>query len=122
VGVGADSAYRLWTPRPFTYVSAGQWPNEPLSAEERARYAGAYDFDGKTVRVWEEGDVLNITPLFGAEDGAIQLVPLGNHLFAYGRYVNGRLTKNYWSDDRVEFRLEDGRVVGFDDRSAAGAV
>jgi hypothetical protein len=66
--------------------------------------------------------VLRMTTIFGADEGSIQLVPLGNHVFAYGLYANGRLSRVYWSEDRIEFHFENNRVVGFDDRSATGAV
>lgn len=119
---GSDSAFALWAPRPFRAVTPAEWQEMPLGAAERDRYVGTYQYEDKQVRVWEDEGALYVTFFFGSEDQAIRLVPLGDHVFAYGRYRNGALTGIYWPADRLEFKLQDGRVVAFDDRAESGSV
>lgn len=120
--LGDDATYRFWSERPVRYVAPGEWPEQPLAPASRAPYVGTYDLDGERIRVWEEGGVLHVTPFSWAQGGPIHLVPTGEHLFAYGLYEGGRLTRVYWSADRLGFEVEGERAVRLIDRTAVGHV
>lgn len=117
-----DTAYHFSQVRPVQLVTPGAVPEVALTAAERARYEGTYLLDDAAVRVWDEGGVLHMTGFGGASGTPLHLVPLGGHVFAHGRYDEGRLTRIYWPNDRIEFELVDGRAVRFLDRAATGSV
>jgi hypothetical protein len=85
-------------PVPRRAVDAGTpWPAVALSSNELSLYEGLYEeayFGGMQVplRVWVEDGVLRSeTRTFGI----IDLVPMGDHVFAAGRYENGELVEIY---------------------------
>ncbi|MGK2934206.1 MAG: serine hydrolase domain-containing protein [Gemmatimonadaceae bacterium] len=117
-----DTVQRRWRERPVRLVHAGEWPEVALSAAERARYSGSYRQDGVNVRVWEESGLLRIADFPGLEGGVVHLIPLGDHVFAFGRYEDGKLTRIYWPDGRLEFRMGAGRATGYIDRTDKGHV
>lgn len=120
--LGLDTSYRFWHERPVRPVAPGEWPEVVLPPEERVSYVGTYDHDGARVRVWDEAGVLHISGFAGLAGDPIHLVPLGGHVFAFGRYEGRRLGKVYWPDDRIEFVVENGRATRFIDRTAGGHV
>lgn len=117
-----DTAYLFPQVRPVQLVTPGAVPEVALTAAERARYEGTYLLDDDAVRVWDDGGVLHMTGFGGASGTPLHLVPLGGHVFAHGRYEEGRLTRIYFPTDRIEFELVNGRAVRFLDRTAAGSV
>jgi CubicO group peptidase (beta-lactamase class C family) len=119
---GVDSTYRFWSERVVRRIRPGDWRTVALTAAERNRYVGVYDHAGLTVRVWEDAGVLNITPLPGMEGGPVHLVPKGDHVFAFGLYEGGQLTKIYWPDGFVEFELSGDRASRYLDRTVGGNV
>jgi CubicO group peptidase (beta-lactamase class C family) len=121
MGLG-DSTYRFPIQRTVRRVAPGEWAEVALADAERARYVGTYRYDRDTVRVWDEGGVLRMSA-FGDDRGdPFDLVPMGGHVFAWGRYEGGRLTRVYWPDDRVTFVADRARVTGFFDHDLSGHV
>ena len=93
------------------------WPSVALSSSEMSLYEGLYEeavaFDGmmpKTIQIWVEDAVLRSET---GNVGPIDLVPMGEHVFAAGEYVNGELTEILWPDERQVFQIENGRAVGY---------
>ena len=105
-------------PMPKRPVDADNpWPLVPLSPSELSSYEGHYEeaagFEGMmpvTIRTWVEGGILRSET---SNLGAIGLVPMGGHIFAAGRYVDGVLVEIYWPDERQVFDVENGRAVGY---------
>ena len=98
---------------------------EPMALSEaaRGRYIGTYRGQAPggagpvevVGKVWEEDGHLHIR--FGrlgeSTDWVFHLVPLGDHRFAHGRYVDGRVEAV--EEGVIErFLVEDGRVIGFE--------
>lgn len=103
-------------PVPMRAVDAGNpWPSVALSSNQLSLYEGLYEeasFGGMPlhIRIWVEDGVLRSeTRTFGV----IDLVPMGDHVFAIGRYVKGELLEIYWPDDRQVFQVENQRAVGY---------
>lgn len=117
----SDASYELYE-RPVHLVDEGVWPEVMLTAAERARYSGIYEQDGARVRVLEESELLRLVGFPGLEGGMVHLVPLGEHVFAFGRYEGGRLTRIYWPDGRIEFRMGATHAIGYFDRAEDGHV
>jgi ketosteroid isomerase-like protein len=98
-----------------TVDEANPWPTVELSEEELAVYEGLYEeesFGGMPVpvRIWVEGGNLRTeTRTFGVVD----LVPMGNDVFAAGRYVDGELVEIYWPGERQIFQVGDRGAIGF---------
>ncbi|CAN5818596.1 hypothetical protein BH23GEM9_BH23GEM9_15630 [soil metagenome] len=118
----AGSDYRFWQERAVRQVSPGEWPEVALTVQQRAGYAGVYLYEGEQIEVRDEAGVLLMTGFGGADGGPIHLVPMGDHVFAHGRYEDGRLTGIYWPTDRIEFVMDGDRATGFLDRTAEGSV
>lgn len=104
-------------PVPTRAVDAeNPWPSVTLSSDQLSLYEGLYEeagFGGMPlhIRVWVEEGVLRCeTRTFGVVD----LVPMGDHMFAIGRYVKGELAEIYWPDDRQIFQIENQRAVGYE--------
>ena len=81
-----------------------------VSPDDRSLYIGIYDFDGRTVRVWEQDGLLYLMGSGSLRE--VHLVPLGNHMFGLGWYRNGRLAEIY-PDRQVHFLLENGKAQRF---------
>jgi CubicO group peptidase (beta-lactamase class C family) len=120
--VGSDSAYHLMSPRPLRVVTPRTWPTVSLESAERARYTGIYEYQGRRLRIWDDGGVLRSTTFFGRDRESLQLAPMGNHVFAYARYSGGRLVRIYSPNRRIAFRVESDKVVGFDIRRVSGEL
>jgi hypothetical protein len=93
------------------------WPEVALTAAQRAVYVGEYDTGDETVRVWEEDGILQITPGSESETGTIQLVPMGDHVFAQGQYEAGELARIFWPEVRIIFTVAGDRATGYELRS-----
>lgn len=119
---GVDSTYRFWSERVVRRIRPGDRRTVVLTPAERIRYLGVYDHAGLPVRVWEDAGVLNITPLPGMEGGPVHLVPMGDHVFAFGLYEGGQVTKIYWPDGVVEFEMSGDRASSYLDRTVDGNV
>lgn len=108
--MGIDASYEHEIQRTVRVVSPEEWPTIQLTAEERARYLGVYEFDEwDRMEVFEEDGTLLFT-LPGS--GTAHLIPDGLHRFAQGRIENGEVRKIFWPDDRFQFVFdEEGDVV-----------
>jgi hypothetical protein len=95
-----------------------RWPEVPLSDGELGRYEGIYLESYGQSRIWLEKGRLRYETTIGTVD----LVPMGDHVFATGRYRDGELAEIYWPDDTMVFYLRDGRVAGFRVMSGETAV
>ena len=119
---GVEALPPLPDPRHFLDVDVEAWPQVDLSAAERGRYIGVYDHEGKRTEVWEEDGLLRTTDLAEREGLAMHLVPLGDHVFAFGRYVEGRLLRIYFPQYRIEFEIDEGRASGYREWREGGEV
>ena len=92
-----------------------------LSEAERGLYVGTYRgrAPGGTPeivgRVWDEDGHLNTRfgELGQSTDLTFHLVPLGDHRFTHGRYVDGRLDA-IETGITVQFLVEDGEATGYE--------
>jgi hypothetical protein len=94
------------------------WPEVTLSEAELARYEGSYLESFGRTRVWLEAGRLR----YETSIGVVDLVPMGDHVFATGRYQDGELMEIYWPDDTMVFYLEAGQCAGFRVMSGETAV
>ena len=118
----AHSRPRLPVGRPVLAIGAEGWKEIALSPKEHARYVGSYDEHGQQVEVWEEDGVLKMTPPPGEDQREVHLIPEGDHVFAQGRYENGRPTRIYWPDARIVFAVTDGLAKQWEVRSLDGGT
>jgi imidazolonepropionase-like amidohydrolase len=95
-----------------------RWPEVPLSDGELGRYEGSYLESYGQSKIWLEKGRLRYETTIGTVD----LVPMGDHVFATGRYRDGELAEIYWPDDTMVFYVQDGRVTGFRVMSGETAV
>ena len=93
------------------------WPSVALSPSELSYYEGLYEeapgFEGMmpiTIRIWVEDGILRSET---RNVGVIDFVPMGEHVFAAGRYVDGELAEIYWPFERQIFQIESHRAVGY---------
>lgn len=109
-------------------VTDGSWKHTSLSPDAMKAYIGSYEerLDEEAapipIDVWEDGGFLQITPLLNDTMEKLQLVPMGNHQFAMGRFEDGQLTTVYFPDSRIQFKEEGGKIVSYDFVSLEGDV
>ena len=116
-----------WTPDwvcapPVLDVSDGTWEEQPMDAGGMEKYVGTYMADGERVEVWIENSRLRITPGESSPVELIELVPMGGHTFAQGRYENEILREIYWPGVRVVFIDDNGVIQRYELRIGDTAI
>ena len=113
--LGIEASYRHEVGRPARSIEPGELQVVELTSAERARYVGVYDEDGERLEVRDEHGALRLAL---PATGWVDLLPLGNHLFALGRRgQDGRSDKLFWPDERAVFVVdEEDEVVGYEYR------
>ncbi len=117
--LGIEASYRHEIARSLHALAPGEWASIALTAEEMARYVGSYDLGGAglLLEIYEEDGVLR-HELPG--QGAMALLPAGDHVFAAGLVEDGEPKKIYWPEERIHFVLdESGAVERYEWRSVA---
>ncbi|HEX6134802.1 MAG TPA: nuclear transport factor 2 family protein [Longimicrobiales bacterium] len=99
---------------PVLDVSDGSWQERPMKLSEMEKYVGTYMADEERVEVWIERGRLRITPGESSNVERIELVPMGGHSFAQGRYEDGMLREIHRPDVRVVFVEENGAIQRYE--------
>lgn len=107
---------------PVLDVSDGSWEERPMNISEMERYVGTYMAEEERVEVWIEDGRLRITPGESSAMERIELVPMGGHTFAQGRYDDGTLREIYSPGVRVVFIEENGAIRRYELRIGDTAI
>ena len=102
--LGIEATYEHEIARSVRHLESGEWSSTTLTPQERARYVGSYDFAGERLMIYQENDALRFE-LPG--QGVVDLLPVGDHVFAAGLVEGGEPTKIYWPDERLRFVLDE---------------
>jgi hypothetical protein len=119
---GQDTDYAFSSPRAVRMLAPEELRLVPLDSAARARYTGAYDYEGQRLRVVEQDGLLLVLAPWENVRTPMHLLPLGDHRFAYGLIVDGAPVKLYWPGDRLEFEVQNGRAVRVLDVGRDGTV
>ena len=89
-----------------------EWLDVDLSSAKRALYAGSYEGERGTFRVWEQDGLLHATASGDVRE--VHLVPVGHHTFALGWYRHGRPFEILRPSFRIRFVVENGKARRFE--------
>ncbi|MGP1345667.1 MAG: serine hydrolase domain-containing protein [Phycisphaerales bacterium] len=135
-----------------THLTWGRWRADAsgvrtiaLDEAERSRLLGMYDVGGQSVEIRDEGGALTLVrgvpasstagpqpseaqgavvcrPALALPFASVQLVPIGESEFLFGRIEGDRLVEVYWPDRPITFHDIDGRIVGYSVEYEPGVV
>lgn len=107
-----EANYRHEVGRPVRVLAPGEWPRVEF---DPSRYVGVWEEGSDRVEITSEGG--NLLMMLPGTSG-VHLIPESEHVFAFGRIVDGVPTKLYWHDHRLVFIPDEaGQIVRYEERA-----